>query len=275
MCRPPGWWGVPTATADDGTELRYAVAGDGAGEGAPVALVNDVGFGPWAWGWQHDALAGPRRVVAFDHRGTGGSGTAGPRDVARLAADCDAVLGAAGARGAHLVGFGLGGAVALRHARERRVRSLTLVGTAPGAAVDADALDGCYPGADATAEAGAVRETLPALFSAGFREAHPELLDRVVDWRLAEDAGPDARRAQADAWLDAELGPLYEVTTPALVLRGTDDPVVGREPVESLAADLPRGRFEAVAGRRLAHAESARAVNDALLDFFAGVEADD
>jgi pimeloyl-ACP methyl ester carboxylesterase len=260
---------VPTATADDGTELRYAVAGEGAEP--PVALVNDAGYGAWAWGWQHEPLAGRRRVVTYDHRGTGGSDADGPYDVDRLAADLGAVLAAADAKPAHLVGFGLGGAVALRYTRERGVRSLTLVGTAPGDAVDEAGLARCYPGA---ADAAAVRATLPALFSGAFRDADPSLLDRVVDWRRAEDAPPRVRHAQVDAWLDYEPEPLYEATTPAVVCRGTDDPVVDRAAVESLAADLPRGRFEAVAGRRLAHVEASRPLNDALLDFFAEVDDD-
>jgi pimeloyl-ACP methyl ester carboxylesterase len=260
---------VPTATADDGTELRYAVAGEGAAP--PVALVNDAGYGAWAWGWQHEPLAGRRRVVTYDHRGTGDSDAGGPYDVDRLAADLGTVLAAADAKPAHLVGFGLGGAVALRYARDRGVRSLTLVGTAAGADIDREGLARCYP--DAADEA-AARATLPALFSEAFREADPALLDRVLTWRRAEDAPPRVRRAQVDAWLDYEPAPLYEATTPAIVCRGTDDPVLDRATAEALAADLPRGRFEAVAGRRLAHVESSRALDDALLDFFAEVEDD-
>jgi pimeloyl-ACP methyl ester carboxylesterase len=272
MCRPVHRTGVPTATADDGTGLRYAVAGEGADP--PVALVNDAGLGAWAWGWQHEPLAGSRRVVTYDHRGTGESDAAaeGPFDVDTLAADLGTVLAAADTKPAHLVGFGLGGAVALRYARENGVRSLTLVGTAAGDAVDEAGLDRCYPdGADEEA----VRATLPALFSDAFRDADPSLLERIVDWRRAEDAPPRARRAQTDAWLAFDPGLLYEVTTPAVVLRGTDDPAVDRATAEALADDLPRGRFEPVAGRRLAHIESSRPVNDALLDFFAEVDDDD
>jgi pimeloyl-ACP methyl ester carboxylesterase len=65
---------------------------------------------------------------------------------------------------------------------------------------------------------------------------------------------------------------LYELTAPAFVLRGTDDPVVDRTTAEALAGDLPHGRFEAVAGRRLAHVEASRAVNDALRAFFDEVD---
>jgi 3-oxoadipate enol-lactonase len=260
---------VPTATADDGTALRYAVAGEG--EAPPVALVNDAGFGAWAWGWQHEPLAGRRRVVTFDHRGTGESGADGAVDIDTLAGDLSAVLAAADAKPAHLVGFGLGGAVAMRYARSRGVRSLALVGTCAGSDVDADGLARCYPdGADEAA----VRATLPALFSDAFRDADPSLLERVVDWRRAEDAPPRARSAQVDAWLDFDPEPLYELTAPAFVLRGTGDPAVDRDTAETLADDLPRGRFEAIAGRRLAHVESSRPVNDALTAFFDEVDDD-
>jgi 3-oxoadipate enol-lactonase len=270
MCRPAHRTGVPTATADDGTTLRYAVAGEGTDP--PVALVNDAGFGAWAWGWQHEPLAGRRRVVTYDHRGTGDSGTGGATDIDTLVDDLSAVLAAADAKPAHLVGFGLGGAVAMRYARDRGVRSLALVGTCAGRDIDEDGLARCYPdGADEAA----VRATLPALFSDAFRDGDPSLLDRVVDWRRAEDAPPRARRAQVDAWLDFEPEPLYELTKPAFVLQGTGDPAVGRRTAERLAEDLPRGRFEAIAGRRLAHVESSRPVNDALAAFFDEVDDDE
>ena len=249
-----------TTDAPDGTTLRYATAGPEDGEA--VALVGEAGFGPWQWGWQHGALA-PFRTLAVDLRGTGPDAPSGPYDVDTLAADLEAVLADAGRRRAHLLGFGLGGMVCLRHAREfGRARSLTLVGTtASGEAMDRDAFEAPFgsPGA------------LSELFTPGFREARPDLLDRIVEWRRQEDPPAEVREAQVTAALSFDAGPLYELDHPALVLHAVDDPVVPASAGEELADGLPNGTFEAVEGRRLAHVEHSMAVNDRLDEFLRSI----
>ena len=250
-----------TTAAPDGTTLRYATAGPEDGE--TVALVGEAGFGPWQWGWQHGVLA-PFRTLAVDLRGTGPETPPGPCDVGALAADLEAVLADAGVRRAHLLGFGLGGMVCLRHTREYgRARSLTLVGTAAsGDRVDRDAFDALFEAPDA----------LSGLFTPGFREARPDLVERVIEWRREEDPSRDVREAQLAAALSFDAGPLYELPTPALVLHALDDPVVPTSAGEELADGLPRGTFEAVEGRRLAHVEHSVAVNDRLDEFLRSVD---
>jgi pimeloyl-ACP methyl ester carboxylesterase len=238
----------------DGARVHYGSAG----AGDPVVLLGEAGFGPWQWGWQHDALVGPYRVLTVDLRGHGES-TGTPDSVATLASDLDAVLADADVDRAHLVGFGLGGVTALRYAREfGRARTLTLVGTPPsGESVDADTFRSLF--ADPTDRSG--------LFTDAFREARPDLCEQVTAWRREEDAPEAVREAALDAYRAFDAGPLYELTTPALVLHAVDDPVVPMEVGAELGDGLPNGRFEAVEGRRLAHAEFSAAVNDEVLDF--------
>lgn len=250
-----------------GVGLHYEVRGEGHDGREPVAFVGEAGYGAWQWSFQ-SRIMGPHRSVVYDHRGTGRSDAPeGPYDVATLAGDLEAVLADAGVDGAHLVGVGLGGAVALAYAHEYdRARSLALFGTAPlGGDVDGEALRGLYaePGDDA-----ACRDSLSGALSAPFREANPDVVDQVCEWRAEDDADREGFEAQAAAWLDFGGVPLYEVTVPALVFRGVDDPVVPEEAARGLAEDLPRGEFLAVEGRHLAHVESARAVTDRLLEFF-------
>jgi pimeloyl-ACP methyl ester carboxylesterase len=89
----------------------------------------------------------------------------------------------------------------------------------------------------------------------------------VVAWRREEDASEAVRTAALGALRAFDAGPLYELTTPALVLHAVDDPVVPFDAGEALGDGLPNGRFEAVEGRRLAHAEFSAAVNDEVLGF--------
>jgi pimeloyl-ACP methyl ester carboxylesterase len=254
---------MPTAT-NRGLDLRYKTAG----EGPTVVFVNDVGYGAWLWGWHHDALASCERVV-WDLRGTGESDTPqGPYDVETLAGDLEAVLSAHGVANAHLVGAGLGGMVALQYAHEyKRARTLTLYNTAAsGDAVDAGALD-------ALALDNGPTQSLAGAFSPRFREQATDIVDRITEWREAEDATGDAFAAQAAAMTDFAAPPLYEVTLPTEVYYGVEDPVVPSEAAESLAADLPRGEATAVEGRHLSFVEHATAVTDrlaAFLDVHAG-----
>jgi len=258
---------VPTAS-NRGVALHYET--DGSGE--CVAFVGDVGYGAWIWSVQFDALAGPRETLVWDLRGTGQSDAPpGPYAVDALAADLEAVLADAGVPSAHLVGAGLGGAVALRYARNYgRARSLALLSTAAsGDAVDEAALRRLHP---AECTEGGLRESLEGACTEDFLATNREFVDQIVSWRAADDADPAAVDAQVAAWLDFEAGPLHEVTLPALLGTGEDDPVVAPDAGERLADDLPRGEFETIAGRHLAFVESGRAVTDWLVDFFERVE---
>ena len=258
---------MPTVTAD-GTALQYEVAGEA--DRPTLVFVADAGVGPWAWGWQAPRLAGPYRTVVYAARGTDGSESAGPYTVARFAADLEAVLADAGVRRAHVVGAGLGGMVALRHAREYgRARSLTLFGAAAtGDAVDGDALRALHP-----TDPARLRESLSLAFSEAFL-AESDLLEDVLAWRREEDATGDAVAGHLEAARSFDAGPLYELGVPALVCHGVDDPVVPAAAGRALAEDLPRGRFEAVEGRRFCYVEHSAAVTDAVDRFVDEVTSD-
>lgn len=246
---------------EDGVDLYYETDGDG----ECVAFVGDCGFGAWQWAGQYDGLAGPHQTLTWDLRGTGRSDAPdGPYDVDRLAADLDAVLADSGARRAHVVGAGLGGVVALRYAREfGRAASLALFGTAPhGDAVDIDALRALHPGEGASRAE--FREASAGAFSPEFRDS--DAFEQVLGWRVDEDHA-DGLAAQIAAVEGFDAGPLYELTTPALVFHGVEDPVVDAGVGQSLAEGLPRGEFVAVEGRHLAHVEHAQAVTDRLAGF--------
>jgi pimeloyl-ACP methyl ester carboxylesterase len=248
---------MPTAHNGD-VSLYYESAGTG---DETVAFVGDVGLGAWQWAWQHRAVAGPFHTLVFDHRGVGQSDApSGPYAVSTLAADVEAVLADAGVQSVHLVGRGLGGLVALDLAHgSGRVRSLTLLGSG----IDGTTLMEAFAPTDDRA---ALRSSTEALLSAAFCDAQPEVVDRIVSWRAAEDAPRRVWEAQAAAVADYRPPPLYEVTVPALVVHGDAD---GQWPVDGarrLADGLPRGEwlpFEGAA--HLVGVERSRVVNDRLV----------
>ncbi|WP_075937646.1 alpha/beta fold hydrolase [Halosegnis longus] len=236
----------------EGIDLYY----EQVGSGDTVVFLPEAGLGAWSWGWQHDAVAGPFESLVVDPRGTGRSDAADDYAVETLAADLEAVLRDADVRSAHLVGHGLGGAVALAYAREyNRARSLALVTTpAAGDVVDTDALERLFS------------EEWPSVaFSESYVGVAPR--DEIEGWRRLDDADADAREQLFAAYRAFDPGALYEITVPTLVLGALDSPVVPEPACETLAQGLPRGEYEQVEGRHLAHLEHSRAVNDRLLQF--------
>ncbi|MEF8782405.1 MAG: alpha/beta hydrolase [Haloarculaceae archaeon] len=252
------------AAARAGLDLYYETSGGG----ETVAFVNDAGYGAWLWSWQHSAVAGEYEALVWDLRGTARSDApAGPYDVDALAADFEAVLADAGVERAHVVGAGLGGMIALRYAREyNRGRTLTLFGAAEsGDALDESALRELHPESD---DESALRASLEGALSPAVREARPDLVERICEWRAEEDADPEAVDAQIEAALSFDAGPLYELGLPALVCHGVDDPAVPESAARHLAVGLPRGTYEPVEGRRLCFVEHSRAVSDRITGFF-------
>ncbi len=256
---------MPTLSID-GTTLRYECSGE---SGRPaVAFVPDAGFGPWVWSWQAPALSGRYRTLVYAPRGTDGSGREGPYTVDQFVDDLEAVLSDAGIRRVHLVGAGLGSIVALRYAREHgRARSLSLFGAArSGSEIDAERLSELHP-----SNPELFRASLSVAFTDRFLN-ETELADRIVEWRRAEDATGEALSGHLNAMVEFETESLYELSVPTTVYHGVDDPVVPVEAGRALAADLPRGQFEPVEGKRCCYIEHATAVTDAIDGFIDGVE---
>ncbi|WP_418284479.1 alpha/beta fold hydrolase [Halorubrum sp. DTA46] len=252
-----------------GVEIRYEV--DAPNAGAPdeaVVFCGDVGLGAWQFGWQHAALAGPHTVITPETRGIGESDTPpGPYTVEGLASDVDAVCAAEGVRNAHLVGYGLGGMVALAYALgSSRPASLTVIGT-PAAG---DSYNPAGVWADPSSPA-AVEGSLTGLLSESFREVHPDVISRIVEWRLGEDGDRETCKAHCAAIEEFDVsGRLYEITTPTLVVHGTEDTACPRSAAVSLAEGLPRGALHAIEdARHLVGVEASAAVNDAIVGWLA------
>jgi 3-oxoadipate enol-lactonase len=180
------------------------------------------------------------RVVTFDYRGTGSSGSSQDEpewSTRSFAQDAVAVLDSLGIAGAHVYGTSMGGRVAQMLAAEHpsRVHRLVLACSSPG-------------GPHARERSQAVRRSLA--------DPDPEvrrarLLSLMyTDTRLARDRcsnllgdptmTPDATRRHLrvsnghDAW---ELLP--GITAPTLVLHGTDDEMVPCANSDLIAARIP------------------------------------
>lgn len=125
---------MPLASVS-GTEIHY----DQHGAGEAVLLVHGLGSSGADWAFQLPALREHYRLIVPDLRGSGLSGKpTGPYRIERFAADLWELLDHLQIQQAHLVGFSLGGAVALEMALQRpaAVPSLATINALPSYRID-------------------------------------------------------------------------------------------------------------------------------------------
>jgi 3-oxoadipate enol-lactonase len=220
------------------------------GEGSPLLLIQGLGYGRWGWEPIVPGLAARHRVISFDNRGIGDSDKPeGPHTAAQMAGDALQVLDEAGVDRAHVLGASLGGMIAqeLAVAAPARVDKLVLCCTTPGG-------PSTVPMPEVTMRLFAEAATLaPEVALRRFVEnalgANPpaELVDELVDRRLANPPAPSGWQAQAAAGLGFQ-GVEGEIASPTLILSGTADNVVDYRNAEVLVARLPDSRVELLEG---------------------------
>jgi 3-oxoadipate enol-lactonase len=231
------------AAANAGVRIAYELRGSG----APVLLVQGLGYARWGWEPVVDGLAERFTVCLYDNRGIGESDVPpGPYTVSELADDAVAVLDAAGIARAHVVGTSLGGMVAqeiaLSHAA--RIDRLVLVCTTPG-------MQG-FPMPQQTLQLMAEAPGLaPDVALRRFVEnaLAPDAPEALVDeiYRRRLESPPDlagwAAQAAAGSTFD-RLERLGEIGAPTLVVHGTADTVVDPQNASLLAEKIPAARVE-------------------------------
>jgi 3-oxoadipate enol-lactonase len=107
----------------DGTRLYFRSTG----KGPPLVLLHGLGSSGKDWEYQIPVFAKHFRVIAPDFRGHGGSDRKGPCSVERFAADTRALLDELGIRTCALLGYSMGGAVAMQLALDDPARISRLV----------------------------------------------------------------------------------------------------------------------------------------------------
>jgi pimeloyl-ACP methyl ester carboxylesterase len=224
------------------------------GSGETLLLHQGLGQASWAWRYQVPVFARRFRTIVFDIRGTGRSPA--PDDdytIEELAEDAVAILGG---RAAHVVGFSMGGYVALTLALAHPdlVRSLVLAGTGAGGSDRVprpEHVREAFETARALTPEEQRRATLPFTLSPGWPEANPERFEEIVATSLEHPtplATIDAHTAACYRYY-AERHDVEGIDGPALVIHGTDDLIVPVENGRALARRLPNARYVEVEGR--------------------------
>jgi pimeloyl-ACP methyl ester carboxylesterase len=232
-------------------ELHY----ERSGSGAPLLLIQGMSGTRLTWG---EPFLAPLResfeVIVFDNRGIGLSGPATrPFSIVDLAEDTAALLEQLDLEDAHVVGISMGGMIAqeLALARPERLRSLTLGCTycgGPGSEL--------MPGESGqklmTAMASGDREqAIRAMYEINLSPAFRNDESHYAAFREMAIAG---RAAKATIELQAQAifghdtsSRLGEISTPTLIIHGTEDavlPYANGELIASLMAAAQLKTFE-------------------------------
>lgn len=222
------------------------------GNGPAVLLIMGLSFTHEMWFRVLPELRQRYRVILFDNRGMGMSDVPrGPYSMRLMAGDACAVLDAAHAGGAHVVGASMGGMIALEiaHRCPERVLSLVLACTSySGLFARWPNFEGCSLGLPWSKSGRVKRErSLQRLIYS------PETPPEHIEEDLRVQCGC---RRTATGFLNQFAGILMwnsyrwlpALQIPALVVHGDQDRLIPPENAQTLARRLPLARYCSIPG---------------------------
>ena len=235
----------------NGIDISYKIRG----AGDPLVLISGLGYDHWQWHRMVPGLAQHFRVIVFDNRGVGETDKpAGPYTAQMLADDTAGLLAALGIKKAAVMGHSMGGfiAQALVLSKPELVSRLILAATNFGGpraipvTPEAMAVLSDISG-DPVAR---LRRGILISCAPGFGDAHPEIVDEWLDYRVKHPIQPAPYQAQMAIGLGLMAEDkcfehqLDQVKVSTLILFGEYDKVVPPGNAELLAHAIPNSRIE-------------------------------
>lgn len=272
---------MPFATASDGVKLHYETAG----EGPAIVFVHELAGTLHSFDLQIAALKPRFRCIAFNARGYPPSDVpdaidAYSQDIA--AADIGAVLNAAGATDAHVMGVSMGSAAALQFAlaQPARVRSAILCSIGSGSDAKPEEYTAAMEGMAARVEQNGMAQlrenftTSPARVK--LKDKNPaeyaKFLREIEAFSIKGLANTMRGVQKRRPPLYAHKERIAAMKVPTLVVLGGDDQGCAK-PSHFLAETLPGARLEIL--RHTGHGvnlEEPQRVNRLVEDFIGAVE---
>lgn len=227
--------------------MNYRVDGT---RGPWVTLITGIANDTTMWDGQVPVLERDFRVLRYDLRGQGGSeATPPPYSIALLVDDLVRLWRELKIERSHLVGLGLGGAVAQAAAVEHGGRVISLMPCCCRAQMVPDFAvlwRGLLEKVRANGVESIVEQTAQRWFSDEFKAAHPDVLDSVRKMiaRTSLDGYVGCVQAFLGLSLEDQLG---RIGVPTHYVSGADDRLGGPPALmERLSKKVPRARHSSV-----------------------------
>jgi 3-oxoadipate enol-lactonase len=218
-------------------------------ESAPPALFGgSLGTNRAMWDPQVAALSPQLRMIAFDHRGHGGSPVPpGPYEIAQMGLDVVALIDALGLDRVSYVGLSIGGMVGLWLAAHHPERIDRLVLMTTSAYPDPS---GAFNERAATVRAAGTTEVVADAvvarwFTPHWSESHAEVVGGFREMICATSAEGYAACCEAISAFDIRED-LSRIVAPTLVIGGAQDPAIPPEHQRAIAAGVAGARLEIV-----------------------------
>lgn len=211
---------------------------------APVVLLgSSLGATHAMWAPQVEALAERFRVIAFDHRGHGGSEVPdGPYTIDELGGDVVELLDTLGVEQASYVGISLGGSVGLWLAQNAADRFHRFVVICPPSNPAANPQMWTDRAAQVRAEG--TQSIIDATLGRWFL---PEFPDTATFRQMLLDCPDEGYAACCEALSTMNLLPgLPTITAPVLLITADSDTSVPPETVVPLAGQIPGAHLEII-----------------------------
>src|SRR4051794_18052645 len=231
-----------------GREFHY----ERGGSGEPLLLIQGMSGTHVAWGRPfREALEESFDVVAFDNRGIGLSGPIeGPFTIVEMAEDTAGGVEELDLESAHVVGISMGGMIAqeLALAEPGRLRSLTLGCTycgGPGSQLmPQENVEKVAAGMMSGDRDKAIRASYEVNLSPTFR-ADESRYAAFHEMATSVPAAKQTIELQAQAIFGHDTsGRLGEISTPTLIVHGTEDGVLPYPNGDLIASLMPTARLE-------------------------------
>jgi 3-oxoadipate enol-lactonase len=237
----------------------------------PVILSCSLGTDRSMWDPQTPALAGSHLVVRYDLRGHGQSpAPPGPYAISDLGEDLLALMDRLEIERASLCGVSIGAMTSIWAAANAPERVHRLVLCCTSARFGPEAAEVYRARAQTVREhtVDAVADgALERWFTAGFREAQPELMAQVR--KGLTDTSSEGYAGCCEALAALDLHPaLGSISAPTLVIAGAEDPATPPDHGRAIADGIAGARFELIEGAgHLANIEKAELVTPLIAGF--------
>ena len=251
----------------NGIDINYLIEG----EGPWVTLSHSLACNLHMWDEEAKRLSQRYKVLRYDTRGHGASGApAGTYTLELLADDLHGLLKALGVKSTHFVGLSMGGMIGQTYALKYpgMFKSLALCDTTSRYPADAA---GLWAERIKTVEAQGmeplVESTLARWFTAPFRKAHPEAVQKVAAMIRSTPVGGYVGCSHAIPKINLTAR-LKEIRCPAMVVVGKDDPGTPVAMAEEIHHALPGSKLVTIpSAAHLSNLEQPDAFNQALANF--------